>query len=55
MSPVLLSLSLTISAPVCSVRVIGESDVIQEFLSESDEVCVTFCVSSDKSAVKVRW
>lgn len=24
---------------VCSVRVIGESDIMQEFLSESDEVC----------------
>lgn len=23
---------------VCSVRVIGESDIMQEFLSESDEV-----------------
>lgn len=29
--------SLFIS-PVCSVRVIGESDIMQEFLSESDEV-----------------
>lgn len=27
---------------VCSVRVIGESDIIQEFLSESDEVCISF-------------
>lgn len=54
-SSVLLFLSVTISAPVCSVRVIGESDIIQEFLSESDEVCVAFCVSSDKTAVKVSW
>lgn len=38
---------------VCSVRVIGESDVMQEFLSESDEVklknlllsvCVIICL-----------
>lgn len=28
--------------PVCSVRVIGESDIIQEFLSESDEVRTRF-------------
>lgn len=28
--------------PVCSVRVIGESDVMQEFLSESDEVSHLF-------------
>lgn len=31
------SLILFLSS-VCSVRVIGESDVMQEFLSESDEV-----------------
>ncbi len=36
-----LSLSLWLSlliSPVCSVRVLGESDIMQEFLSESDEV-----------------
>lgn len=37
----LLSVFCIIS-PVCSVRVIGESDIIQEFLSESDEVCISF-------------
>lgn len=26
------------------MRVIGESDIMQEFLSESDEVCVSFIV-----------
>lgn len=26
---------------MCSVRVIGESDIMQEFLSESDEVCIS--------------
>lgn len=29
---------LCIFSTVCSVRVIGESDIMQEFLSESDEV-----------------
>lgn len=30
---------------VCSVRVIGESDIMQEFLSESDEVSLKSQVS----------
>lgn len=34
--------SLIFFSPVCSVRVIGESDIMQEFLSESDEVCIIF-------------
>lgn len=29
---------MCVSSAVCSVRVIGESDIMQEFLSESDEV-----------------
>lgn len=29
---------ICVSLAVCSVRVIGESDIMQEFLSESDEV-----------------
>lgn len=33
-----LSLNDIMCSPVCSVRVIGESDIMQEFLSESDEV-----------------
>ena len=30
--------SFSLLSAVCSVRVIGESDIMQEFLSESDEV-----------------
>ena len=47
--PLFIWFTLTSSSPfsffvcvVCSVRVIGESDIMQEFLSESDEVCITF-------------
>lgn len=40
----LRSFSLSCFSLVCSVRVIGESDIMQEFLSESDEVCVSFIV-----------
>lgn len=29
---------MCVLSAVCSVRVIGESDIMQEFLSESDEV-----------------
>ena len=32
---------MSVSFLVCSVRVIGESDIMQEFLSESDEVKTT--------------
>lgn len=42
-----LCLSLLIS-PVCSVRVIGESDIMQEFLSESDEVRICVYIRAVK-------
>lgn len=31
-------LTCALCPAVCSIRVIGESDIMQEFLSESDEV-----------------
>ncbi len=43
----ILSFSLSVDMSVCSVRVIGESDIMQEFLSESNEVG-TVCMCKHK-------
>lgn len=40
-----LYLCIFLCSPVCSVRVIGESDIMQEFLSESDEVWSRFDIA----------
>lgn len=40
-------LTCALCPAVCSIRVIGESDIMQEFLSESDEVGMwAVCCSS---------